>query len=48
MVSKNPQKIGKDNDMSNLPIVPTQLTLRGNVSFLDAPRAAQLFTFRGI
>ena len=45
MVSKNPQKIRKANDMSNLPIVPTQVTLRGNVGSLDAPRASQLFTF---
>ena len=29
----------------NLPIVPTQVTLRDNVGTLDAPRVAQLFTF---
>ena len=34
MVSKNPQKIGKANDMFNLPIVHTQVTLRGNVGSL--------------
>ena len=28
-----------------LPIVPTQVMLRGNVGSLDAPRAAQLFNF---
>ena len=31
--------------MPSLPIVPTQLTLKGNVGSLDAPRTAQLFTF---
>ena len=31
--------------MPNLPIDPTQVTLRGNVGSLDAPWAAQLFTF---
>ena len=31
--------------MPNLPIVPTQITLRGHVSPLHAPIAAQLFTF---
>ena len=31
--------------MSSLPIVPTQVELRGNVGSLDAPRASQLFTF---
>ena len=31
--------------MSNLPIVPTQVTLRGSVGSLDPPRASQLFTF---
>ena len=45
MVSKNLQKIRKANDMSNLPIVPTQVTFRGNVGSLDPPRASQLFTF---
>ena len=33
------------NHMPSLPIVPTQVTLRGNVGSLDAPIAAQLFTF---
>ena len=28
-----------------LPIVPTQVALRGNVGSLDAPRVSQLFTF---
>ena len=45
MVSKNQQKIGQANGMSSLPIVPTQVALRGNVGSLDAPRASQLFTF---
>ena len=31
--------------MPSLPFVPTQVTLRGNMGFLDAPRASQLFTF---
>ena len=31
--------------MPSLPIVPTQVTLKGNVGFLDATRTAQLFTF---
>ena len=42
---KNPQNIGKVNDMSSLHIVPTQVTLWENVYSLDAPRASQLFTF---
>ena len=42
---KNQQKIGDDNGMPSLPIVPTQVTLRGNVVSLNAPRASQLFTF---
>ena len=42
---KNQQEIGKANGMNNLPIVPTKVTLRGNVGSLDAPIAAQLFTF---
>ena len=45
MVSKNQQKIGEANVMPRLPIVPTQVALRGNVGSLDAPRASQLFTF---
>ena len=45
MVSKNQQKIGEANGMPSLPIVPTQVTLKGNVGSLDAPRTAQLFTF---
>ena len=31
--------------MPSLPIVPTQVALRGNVDSLGAPRASQLFTF---
>ena len=31
--------------MLNLPILPTQVTLRENVGSVDAPIAAQLFTF---
>ena len=30
---------------ASLPIVPTQVTLKGNVGSLDATRTAQLFTF---
>ena len=42
---KNQHKIGEANGILNLPIVPTQVTLMGNVGSLDAPVAAQLFTF---
>ena len=35
----------KANVMPSLPIVPTQVALRGYVGSLDAPRASQLFTF---
>ena len=45
MVSKNLQKIGKANDISNLLIMPTRVTLRLNVGSLDSPRVSQLFTF---
>ena len=45
MVSKNPQKIGKVNGMPNLPIVPTQVALRGNVCSVDVFWAAHLSTF---
>ena len=45
MVSKNQQKIGESHGMPSLPIVPTQVTLMGNVCSLDAPRTTQLFTF---
>ena len=45
MASKNPQKIGKANGMPSLPTGPTQVTKTGNVGSLDAPIAAQLFTF---
>ena len=42
---KNQQKKGEANVMPCLPIVPTQVALRGNVGSLEAPRASQLFTF---
>ena len=45
MLSKNQPKIRKANGMPSLPIVPTQVTLKGNVGSLAAPRTAQLFTF---
>ena len=45
MVSKNRQKIGKDNDMPSLPIVPTQVTKTANVDSVDVFIAAHLFTF---
>ena len=45
MVSKNQPKIAEANGMPILPIVPTQVMLKGNVGSLDAPRTAQLFTF---
>ena len=45
MVSKNQQKIVEANGMPSLPIVPTQVTLKGNEGSLDAPKTAQLFTF---
>ena len=35
MVSKSQQKIGETNGMPSVPIVPTQVTLGGNVGFLD-------------
>ena len=31
--------------MPSLPIVPTQVALKGDVGSLDGPRASQLFTF---
>ena len=31
MVSKNQQKLKETNGMPSLPIVPTQVTLKGNV-----------------
>ena len=45
MVSKNQQKIGESNGMPSLPIVPTQVTLKGNVGSVDVFRVAHLFTF---
>ena len=45
MVSKNQQKIGEANGMLNLPIVSTQVMLRGNMGSLDSPGASQLLTF---
>ena len=45
MVSQNRQKIEKANSMPSLPTWPTQVTLKGNLGSLDAPRTAHLFTF---
>ena len=45
MVSKNRQKIGKDNGMPSVPTWPTQVTLRENVGSLHTPRTEHLFTF---
>ena len=45
MVSKNQQKIKEAIGMPSLPIVPTQVTLKGNVGSLARPGTAQLFTF---
>ena len=45
MVSKNQQKIKEANGMPSLSILPTQVTSKGYVRSLDAPRTAQLFTF---
>ena len=45
MVSKNQQKIGEANGVPNLPVVPTQIMIRGNVGSLDAPSASQLCIF---
>ena len=45
MNSLKKSAIGKANGMNNLPIVPTKVTLWGNVGSLDALIAAQLFTF---
>ena len=42
---KKSTKNREGNGMPSLPIVPTQVALRGNVGSLDAPRTAQLFTF---
>ena len=42
---KKSAKILEANGMRSLPIVPTQVALRGNVGALDASRASQLFTF---
>ena len=41
---KNQEKI-EARGIPSMPIVPTQVTLRGNVGSLDAPKASQLFTF---
>ena len=38
-------KIGEANGMPSLPIVPTQVALRGNVGSVDVFRAAHLSTF---
>ena len=40
MVSKIHKKLGKASDMSNLPIVLTQVTKTGNELSLDTPRVA--------
>ena len=45
MVSKNQQKIGKAFGILSLPFVPTKVTLRGNVGYLDTPRESKPFTF---
>ena len=45
MVLKNQQKLKEANGMPRQPIVPTQVTLKGNVGSLDVFRAAHLFTF---
>ena len=45
MVSKNQQKIVEANGMPSLPIVPTQVALRGNVGSLEVFRLAHLSTF---
>ena len=45
MVSKNQQKIKEANGMPSLPIMPTQVTLKGNVGTLAPPGTAQLFKF---
>ena len=45
MVSKNQHKIGQAKGMCSLPIVPTQVALRGSVGALDAPRVSQPFRF---
>ena len=42
---KKSTKNREANGMPSLPIVPTQVALRGNLGSLDAPRTAQLFTF---
>ena len=42
---KKSAKIEEENVMRSLPIVQTQVALRGNLGSLDAPRASQLFTF---
>ena len=45
MISKNRQKIGKDNGMPSLPTWPTQVTKTENVGYVGIFRAAHLFTF---
>ena len=40
MVSKNQQKIGEANGMPSLPIMPTNVALRGNVGSVDVFRAS--------
>ena len=45
VLKKNQEKTGEASGMSNIPIVPTKVILRGNVGSLSAPIAALLFTF---
>ena len=45
MVSKNQQKIRKENGMLSLPTSPTQVTKTENVASMDVFRVAHLFTF---
>ena len=45
MVSKNQQNIRKANGMHNLPIVPTQVTIRKNICSVDVLMAVHVFTF---
>ena len=45
MVSKKSAKNRGSQWYAMSAIVPTEVTLKGNVGSLDAPRTAQLFTF---
>ena len=44
-LKESAKKKGEAIGMLNLPIVPTQVTLRGNLGSLDTPTASQLFIF---